>query len=337
MAKKNGKKNKKNKSLNDERLKIILGIFTLFLAAFLTLAFISYFFTWKVDQSFQYSKVISGVEINVENWSGKAGAHFANLFINKWFGIASFTFPFLLIVIGLRFFNIKLFSISKTLKLSIFGTIILSVLLGYLFGNLNGYLGSGLGGGHGYFIALWLNSFLGKVGTAFLLTLSIIAFFIFSSKKSIIWSKKLFAELLNKEYKVPENIKNIEQQKENSTKVNEEDNEPEITEEEIDEQLSFTTRRIKKEEIAKTQTNREKTSEQDEDIEITIEEKHGEEKLNGTVKNYQIENYDPTLELSSYKLPPLSLLEQHGDESNGEIDKEEIIANKNRIVETLAN
>ncbi len=337
MAKKNGKKNKKNKSLNDERLKIIIGIFTLFLAAFLTLAFISYFFTWKVDQSFQYSKVVSGIDINVENWSGKAGAHFSNLFINKWFGIASFIFPFLLIVIGLRFFNIKLFSIRKTLKLSIFGTIILSVLLGYLFGNLNGYLGSGLGGGHGYFIALWLNSFLGKVGTAFLLTLSIIAFFIFSSKKSIIWSKKLFAELFNREYKAPENIENKNKIEKNATKTEEEDTEPEITEEEIDEQLSFTTHRIKKEEAAKAQTNREKTSEQDENIEITIEEKHTEDKLNGTVKNYQIENYDPTLELLSYKLPPLSLLEKHGDESNGEIDKKEIIANKNRIVETLAN
>jgi S-DNA-T family DNA segregation ATPase FtsK/SpoIIIE len=337
MAKNNGKKNKKNKSLNDERLKIIIGIFTLFLAAFLTLAFISYFFTWKVDQSFQYSKVISGIDINVENWSGKAGAHFANLFINKWFGIASFTFPFLLIVIGLRFFNIKLFSIRKTLKLSIFGTIILSVLLGYLFGNLNGYLGSGLGGGHGYFIALWLNSFLGKVGTAFLLTLAIITFFIFSSKKSVLWSKKLFAELLNKEYKASENIDNQDKHAENAAKAEAEDTEPEITEEEIDEQLSFTTRRIKKEEITKTQTNSETTSAQDKDIEITIEEKHGEDKLNGKVKNYQIENYDPTLELSSYKLPPLSLLEKHGDESNGEIDKKEIIANKNRIVETLAN
>jgi S-DNA-T family DNA segregation ATPase FtsK/SpoIIIE len=279
--------------------------------------------------------VISGIDINVENWSGKAGAHFANLFINKWFGIASFTFPFLLIVIGLRFFNIKLFSIRKTLKLSIFGTIILSVLLGYLFGNLNGYLGSGLGGGHGYFIALWLNSFLGKVGTAFLLTLAIITFFIFSSKKSVLWSKKLFAELLNKEYKASENIDNQDKHAENAAKA--EDTEPEITEEEIDEQLSFTTRRIKKEEITKTQTNSETTSAQDKDIEITIEEKHGEDKLNGKVKNYQIENYDPTLELSSYKLPPLSLLEKHGDESNGEIDKKEIIANKNRIVETLAN
>ena len=97
MAKKNGKQIKKNKkSFTDERVKIILGVFTIFLSAFLTLAFISYFFTWKVDQSFQFSKVFSGLDVNVENWSGKTGAHFANLFINKWFGIASFIVPFLL-------------------------------------------------------------------------------------------------------------------------------------------------------------------------------------------------------------------------------------------------
>jgi len=342
MAKKNGKKNdtnnKRKKSLNDERVKIIIGIFTLFLAAFLTLAFISYFFTWKVDQSFQYSKVISGIDTNVENWSGKAGAHFANLFINKWFGIASFTFPFLLIVIGLRFFNIKLFSIRKTLKLTIFGTIILSVLLGYLFGDLDGYLGSGLGGGHGYFIALWLNSFLGKVGTAFLLTLAVIAFFIFSSKKSIVWGKNLFAELVNKNVISTEpNIKENKEEEEEEEKTDDIEEEPELTEEEIDEQLSFTTRKIQKEKLAKAETNQEKKSEKEENIELTIEEKHAEDKLNGSVKNYQPENYDPTLELSSYRLPPISLLEKHGDESNGEIDKEEIITNKNRIVETLAN
>ncbi|HKL07416.1 MAG TPA: DNA translocase FtsK 4TM domain-containing protein [Bacteroidales bacterium] len=337
MAKKNDTKKKKNKSLNDERLKIIIGIFILFLAAFLTLAFISYFFTWKIDQSFQYSKVISGIDINVENWSGKAGAHFANLFVNRWFGIASFIFPFLFIVIGLRFFNIKLFSIRKTLRLSIFGVIILSVLLGYLLGDMNGYLGSGLGGGHGYFIALWLNAFLGKVGTAFLLTLSIIAFFIFSSHKSIVWSKKLIADLFNKEYKEQENIIPENETEKSTGKTEIEDREPEVTEEEIDDQLSFTTRRIKKEEVQETQASPKTTSAKDEEIELTIEEKHAEDKLNGSLKNHQFENYDPTLELSSYKLPPISLLEKHGDESNGEIDKEEIIANKNRIVETLAN
>ncbi|MEE4197938.1 MAG: DNA translocase FtsK 4TM domain-containing protein [Bacteroidales bacterium] len=335
MANKNGKKNKKNRSFNDERMKIILGIFTLFLAAFLTLAFISYFFTWKVDQSFQYSKVISGIEINVENWSGKAGAHFANLFINKWFGIASFTFPFLLIVIGLRFFNLKLFSLRKTLRITIFGTIILSVLLGYLFGDLNGYLGSGLGGGHGYFIALWLNSVLGKVGTAFLLTLCIIAFIIFSSRKSILWSQKLFAELFNKQGKTEEKYPAEEETEEQTEKKTEA--EPEITEEEIDEQLIFTHRKKDQEEAVQARSTQDTETGQTGNIEISIEEKHAEDIINGTVKNYQPENYDPTLELSSYKLPPISLLEKHGDESNGEIDKEEIIANKNRIVETLAN
>src|SRR6056297_82920 len=260
MAKKNDTKKKKNKSLNDERLKIIVGIFILFLAAFLTLAFISYFFTWKIDQSFQYSKVISGIDINVENWSGKAGAHFANLFVNRWFGIASFIFPFLFIVIGLRFFNIKLFSIRKTLRLSIFGVIILSVLLGYLLGDMNGYLGSGLGGGHGYFIALWLNAVLGKVGTAFLLTLSIIAFFIFSSHKSIVWSKKLIADLFNKEYKEQENIIPENETEKSTGKTEIEDREPEVTEEEIDDQLSFTTRRIKKEEVQETQASPKTTS-----------------------------------------------------------------------------
>jgi S-DNA-T family DNA segregation ATPase FtsK/SpoIIIE len=48
--------------------------------------------------------------------------------------------------------------------------------------------------------------------------------------------------------------------------------------------------------------------------------------------------FDPTLELSQYKAPHLDLLEDHGS-SNQQIsvDKEELAANKDRIVETLSN
>jgi len=314
MAKKSNNKTrvkKKNKKLfSDERVKIILGVTTIFMAAFLSLAFISYFFTWKVDQSFQFSKVISATEISVENWSGKAGAHFSNLFINKWFGIASFTFPFLLLVIGFRFFKIKIYSIRKAFKITIIGTIILSVFLGYLFGNSNGYLGSGLGGGHGFIIAQWLNSFLGKVGTAFLLSIAVISFIILSFKKSYNWIIKLSAGLFKKDYTEFDDQSSTEYQDESQEDL--QSNQQTISEEEI-------------------------IDPEKEDIELTIEEKHKEEKLNGNFKNYQLEDYDPTLELSSYKLPPLDLLENHGQDTNGEIDKEEIIANKNRIVETLAN
>jgi S-DNA-T family DNA segregation ATPase FtsK/SpoIIIE len=354
MAKKSNTKprtkKKKKKILSDERIKIVLGVFTIFLAAFLTLAFISYFFTWKVDQSFQYSKVISGTDINAENWSGKAGAHFANLFINKWFGIASFTFPFLFLIIGLKFFNIKIYSIKKSFKITIIGTIILSVLLGYLFGNSNGFLGSGLGGSHGYIIAQWINSFLGKVGTALLLAIAIITFVIFSSKKSFDWIVKISAGLFKKEYSEFDDQYNKSEKREKEeeektiTTKSETTKEQEIT---LDDDLIFTPRKTEKVdsvvepedemEISLKDNNKENdTTESEENIEITIEQ-HKEEKLNGKIKNLELEDFDPTLELSSYRLPPLNLLENHGQNSNGEIDKEEIIANKNRIVDTLAN
>ena len=47
-------------------------------------------------------------------------------------------------------------------------------------------------------------------------------------------------------------------------------------------------------------------------------------------------NFDPKLELSSYKLPPLDLLKDYGESTNS-VDREELEANKKRIVDTLAN
>ena len=47
-------------------------------------------------------------------------------------------------------------------------------------------------------------------------------------------------------------------------------------------------------------------------------------------------DFDPKLELSSYKFPPLDLLKDYG-ESTSNVDKEELEANKKRIVDTLAN
>ena len=47
-------------------------------------------------------------------------------------------------------------------------------------------------------------------------------------------------------------------------------------------------------------------------------------------------NFDPKLELSSFKLPPLDLLKDYG-ESTSNVDREELEANKKRIVDTLAN
>ena len=47
-------------------------------------------------------------------------------------------------------------------------------------------------------------------------------------------------------------------------------------------------------------------------------------------------DFDPKLELSNFKFPPLDLLNEYGDGTSN-VDKEELEANKKRIVDTLAN
>ena len=48
------------------------------------------------------------------------------------------------------------------------------------------------------------------------------------------------------------------------------------------------------------------------------------------------EPYDPTLDLSNYEAPSLELLETYNDQKF-EIDRSELEANKNQIIETLIN
>jgi DNA segregation ATPase FtsK/SpoIIIE, S-DNA-T family len=119
----------------DERFRLSLGGFILIFALFLTLSFVSYFFTWKTDQSFEWEKIISNPDIRVENWAGKTGAWLSSLFINKWFGIASFSVPFLLILTGFKLIRIRLLNYGRTFRITVTGAILLSLCLGYLFGD----------------------------------------------------------------------------------------------------------------------------------------------------------------------------------------------------------
>jgi DNA segregation ATPase FtsK/SpoIIIE, S-DNA-T family len=50
----------------DERFRLSAGSFILIFALFLTLSFVSYFFTWKTDQSFEWEIVMSNPDITVE-------------------------------------------------------------------------------------------------------------------------------------------------------------------------------------------------------------------------------------------------------------------------------
>lgn len=337
------KKRKKYFSfLRDERFKLTLGVFFILFSLYLYLAFISYFFTWKTDQSFEWSRVFSGPDIIVDNWAGKFGAFLANKFMNHWFGIAAAILPFILLVTGLRLINIRTLPLGKTTRILLVGTILLSIILSFLFGDAGGFLGSGPGGGHGYFLSEWLSSIFGKVGTTFLLAILVLAFALFSFDSTLDKILSLFRKGKPSAGEDPL-ISGQEGQMAGVTgeitpDIHEDEDEAEEEDANgtgrMDESLSFKTRESG---FGGTGNGTPEIGDRPEDkeIEMTVEMKQDGELVDSSVV-MELEDYDPTLDLSSYRLPSIELLEEHKSPDTT-VSEEELISNKNRIVETLGN
>lgn len=308
----------------DNRVKLLCGLFLVGFAFFLLLAFISFLFTWKTDQSFEWSSAFSSSEIRVLNWSGKTGAYFSNLLINKWFGIVSFFIPFLLFIMGLRMLNLKILPLWKTVKIGLIAIILLSVILSYLFGDSGGFLGSGLGGGHGFLISNWLNAFLGKAGTAFLLLLLLTAFFVFSFSGiiHIFGSKGKISDENTEAMYFPDELEsgNFAEKPLSGFNIGKDD----------DEMIKSQTKELHKDQ----DENEKKTERKTDDIELTVEQRKSSE--NEWLGEIDSQPYDPALDLPSYRIPGTDLLEDY-ESRNSRVTKDELISNKNKIVETLRN
>jgi len=341
MASRTNKQDKNIKSgKRDDRIKTILGVSVILLSLYVFIVFTSFFFTWKSDESFHLtlSSIFSGPDKGVENWGGKLGAWISNLFMNKWFGISSYCLPFILLVTGFRLLKIKLIPLGKTIWAGLFATIIFSVLLGFLFGNANGFLGNGPGGGHGYFIKRWLVKFMGTTGTAFLLIVILLAFITLTSAQSLDWIKTFLRRLFEKRPAVDDIIFD------NDTSVPEDNHRADklltkpgtlVTEPEdiADDSLTFKTRDLNEESKPHELTHKLSGGN---GIEMTVEQKKDTDAFTVKMDSVKLENFDPTLELSNYKLPPIDLLTDYKS-SNSVVSEEELITNKNNIVETLGN
>ncbi len=327
-----GKMKGKFSFFKDDRFRLSAGSFILLLSLFLTLSFVSYFFTWKTDQSFEWEKIVSSPEIRVENWAGKIGAWLSSLFINRWFGISSFSIPFILMLAGFRILRVKMSPVGRTIRITIAGAIILSVSLGYVFGDGGGFLGSGPGGAHGYYLAEWLNAILGKTGTAFLILLLVFTFLLFSIRGASDYIRDLLTRRPQTFESPPTGpvagTGPVPDTEPEETPAGETEDEPF----EIDD----------RDEAGSSETEGSVYEEDDvpekDGVKLLVREKKADEgSLPDDMINTSIpEDYDPTLDLPSYKFPTINLLEHHKtDESS--VSKEELINNKNRIVETLGN
>jgi DNA segregation ATPase FtsK/SpoIIIE, S-DNA-T family len=175
-------------SFKDERFRKICGVAMIIFSAFLLLSFTSYLISWKQDYNYlddSFFKLLFNSSIRVDNWMGRLGALIANVFIKKWFGVASFLFVLLFLITGIRLLlKVSLLPVWRTYKYSFFGLIWTSVFLAYVFRSENLLL---LGGIFGYQSNIWLEGIIGNIGTALLLFFSLIGFLIIVYNLSFKW------------------------------------------------------------------------------------------------------------------------------------------------------
>jgi len=304
----------------------VLGLFFLLSGLFLLFSFLSWFQSWKVDYNFSDTilkhfsfSYFFDKSIPVDNWMGKSGAIIAYLFITKWFGVSSLFFVLILLLSGIKlFFHFNLLPLATTIKYSFFGLLWCPVFLGLAFpGN------DILAGVYGFQMNLWMMEYLGYSGLILLLIFTGLSFTILAFNIPFRWLHPSQPE------------------------GNDED-----SQDEAGDDGSGETDKLVDVQPELLQTNKLKEDPPGPvvaddgflpptphaDIELQIEQPTGEAgEVTPDGEHHGIDTlYDPTLDLRDYKFPPLKLLSDYGNDSLI-VNKDELEANKDKIVETLSN
>ena len=331
--------------------KIVLGSLLVLFSVALLLAFISFYIYGQADQS--ALGTLSRSE-TVQNWLGKFGAFLADLIVYKGFGIASFLFVRLFFLTGLFLaLNLPLKKLKNIWFWDLFVVIILSILFSFFATSL-----PELGGTVGYELNMFLQDYIGKIGTLLVLLFGLIIYLIFKIKIS---PDKIQSFFENTKKEIKTNLGstanntsayNLEEYAvEEAYDYNDEDDEIEG----IHLKSTGSQFELNKEALKPTISNSSEITLKNAPIEITpppfpeiihtndetfvIEKAPEEDIIEENLASKLVADFglfDPTLDLSNYKYPTIDLLKEY---STGgiTINQEELEENKNKIVETLRN
>lgn len=322
---------------NFKKQKIIFGSLLMLLSIALCIAFISFFYTWKIDHS--QIPEFANRTAETKNWLSKFGASVSNLFIYKGFGIASFIFTVLLFITGLFFvLNIQK---KKLINRWFWGSLIaiwLSVLLAFIASER-----PFLGGTIGYELNDFLQDYIGKIGVALLLIFILIVYLVarlgITPDIAINYFKTQNSELSEELQKVSE--ENEASENLTSFDLTPGNDGPTVANYKIDKtsdvdiENSFEVKIANDEEIIQTSN-----VDDDDDLKIEVKKVEKEKEVDDNLSDKLVKEFgefDPKLELSNYKFPSLELLSDHGSGGSITINQEELEENKNKIVETLKN
>ena len=167
MNKANLKQKLSNFFALSRRKQILLGVFLILFSIILFASMLSYFDTWRIDQS-ELNNFFDPSSKS-ENIGKKFGALISHFFIYKMFGISSFIFSFLFFVSGITYF---VGASSKKLIdkwfWGIYSMILISVFMSFNFENKL------LGGSIGYEVVDYTIAFFGRIGVISFLTFGLI-------------------------------------------------------------------------------------------------------------------------------------------------------------------
>jgi S-DNA-T family DNA segregation ATPase FtsK/SpoIIIE len=360
------KKREKKKSgwasmVDDERTPKILGLISLLASLYLFVAFVSYLFTWKADQDkvFRFSwQSFFSEGLEVQNYLGRFGAYVSHFFIYNGFGIASFLFVALLFAGGINWLlRKKIFRTGLLFRYTLFALVLLPAAFSFL---LNAF-SFPFGGAVGDFINTWLHGFIGTVGTGALLVFSLLAYLVVAFNYSFHFRNPLkqpstIGETMatmeaparrepefimgNEETLTVDDVLNrmelIEKPAEDRKEaVNEMEHHEEAGEEGAEVELDENEESAEEENFLPVYPSVPASENQSGEIALDIVETPEEELVNEETAAVR-ENYDPTIDLPKYMYPTLDLLENHGTEKP-KVDAEELMRNKDQIVNTLRN
>ncbi len=288
---------------------IVWGTFCILFSVLLLIAFISFFGSWKADQS--ALDALANRNVVVENSIRKLGASLSHLFIYQGLGVGAFSLVFMLLITGIsHFLNTAISSLASRWMWTLILSLWLAVSMALLFPQnplLSGIIG--------YESNLLMIKYIGPFGVISILLLIFVAFLVYQFK----WK--------------PEQVRLFKPKATNAkdTQATEEAEEPA--------QVVFDINQKKEEAatITAKPTPKSKTDKKDDDIKLSLEATEEDEVLKKAKKLVaDFGEVDPTLELKNFRSPTESLLKSYPHEGIT-INEQELEENKERIVDTLKN
>lgn len=335
----------------NDKTGFVLGIVLLCLALYVLVAFISYFSTGEADQSLVTALRPGEIENSTkvfQNSCGSVGALLSYFLIARCFGIPAFIIPLYIILCGVRM--IKAYEKINLWKW-FFGMALIMVWSSITFAKfLTPLMGDNIfnpGGDHGAFVVEYVENIIGSPGLIAILAITMIAFLTYLTSETITVIKKLLNPVGYLRDKVKFTIvqHNIEKdkigestQEMETAAVEKLQNIEAQTVEFLDDDVPNVVIKPNAKDKKNTKEDDSKPTDNSEigievDMPEAVEKAQGKVVAGATDLTSPINPHEPFI---NWKYPTLNLLKQYdSDNSVNFVDKEELEANKNRIIKVL--